>query len=60
MIKALAYVLGVVFLCAFGASAGVPAVVMQSTQALTDPGAFLLIGFGLLAIGAVGVRRYKD
>lgn len=61
MTKALAYVLAVVFLFACGANAGAPALVLlQSAQPLTDPGAFLLIGFGLLAIGAVGVRRYKD
>ncbi len=59
MIKALVYVLGVVFLFACGATAGAPALVVQSAQPLTDPGAFLLIGFGLLAIGALGVRRYK-
>jgi hypothetical protein len=60
MARGLVYVLAIVFLFAFGAHAGGPALLIQSAQTLTDPGAFLLIGFGLLAIGAVGARRYKD
>lgn len=60
MRKGLVCIPGVIFLFVLGARGGEPALVLQSVQTLTDPGAFLLIGFGLLAIGAIGVRRYKE
>jgi hypothetical protein len=60
MSKGLLYLLGFVWLLAPGATAAQPAMALQSAQPMTDPGAFLLIGFGLLAIGAVGVRKYKN
>ncbi len=60
MWKGLLYVLGFVSQVVPTASAAQPAMALQSAQPVTDPGAFLLIGFGLLAIGAVGVRKYKN
>jgi hypothetical protein len=60
MTKELFSILGFVSLFAAGASAGPPAAAIQSAQPLTDPGAFLLIGFGLLAAGALGVKKYKN
>lgn len=60
MHKGLVSIPVVIFLFVFSASGGEPALVFQPAQTLTDPGAFLLIGFGLLAVGAIGVRRYKE
>ncbi len=53
------FVFGSLTLFGFNASAAAPAMALQSAQPITDPGAFLLIGFGLLAVGALGVRKYK-
>lgn len=60
MLKGLLYLLGFVSLVASSANAAEPAMALQTAQPVTDPGAFLLIGFGLLAIGAVGIRKYKN
>lgn len=60
MMKEFLSALGVLSVFALNGSAATPALALQSAQPVTDPGAFLLIGFGLLAVGALGVRKYKN